>query len=76
LSKNIKFLKERGQIALTDRQMRVVEWIISKGKITNRDTRGLLGISNRAALDEINKLIMLKVIKKEGGGRNIYYELI
>jgi Fic family protein len=76
LSKDIKFLKERGQIALTDRQMRVVEWIISKGKITNRDTRGLFGISNRAALDEINKLIMLKVIKKEGEGRNIYYELI
>jgi predicted HTH transcriptional regulator len=56
--------------------MKIVEWIINNGKITNRDIRNLFNISNRAALDEINKLIELKVIKKAGEGRNINYELV
>jgi len=37
LSKDVKILKERGQVALNDRQMRIVEFIIKKGKITNRE---------------------------------------
>lgn len=75
LSKGVKVLKEKGQIALTERQMKIVEWIINKDKITNRDVRELFGISNRAALDEINKLIILKVIEKAGEGRSIFYKL-
>lgn len=73
LSKDIKVLKEKGQIALTERQMKIVEWIINKGNITNRDIRDMFNISNRAALDEIEKLIKLKVIKQKGKGRNIHY---
>jgi len=76
LSKGVKILKERGQIELTDRQMKIVEWIIDKGKITNRDVREMFGISNRAALDEINKLMALKVINKEGMGRSVIYKLV
>jgi len=76
LSKGVKVLKERGQIELTDRQMKIVEWIIDKGKITNRDVREMFRISNRAALDEINKLMTLKVINKEGMGRSVIYKLI
>ncbi|MFZ3107044.1 MAG: hypothetical protein WA105_06675, partial [Candidatus Hydromicrobium sp.] len=75
-SKGIKFLKERGQIALTNRQMKIVEWIVEKGKITNRDIRKMFNISNRAALDEISKLMDMKVLKKVGKGRSIKYELI
>jgi len=69
-------LKERGQIALTNRQMKIVEWIVEKGKITNRDIRKMFNISNRAALDEISKLMDMKVLKKVGKGRSIKYELI
>jgi len=32
LSKDVKILKERGQVALNDRQMRIVEFIIKKDK--------------------------------------------
>jgi len=32
-------------------------------------------ISNRAALDEIIKLLKMKVIKKAGKGRSLRYEL-
>ena len=69
-------MKERGQIALTNRQMKIVEWIVEKGKITNRDIRKMFNISNRAALDEISKLMDMKVLKKVGKGRSIKYELI
>lgn len=31
LSKDVKVLKERGQIALNERQMKIVEWIV-KGR--------------------------------------------
>jgi len=76
LSKDVKFLKERGQIALTERQMRIVEWIMDKGQITNRDVREIFGISNRAALDEISKLLELGVIKQVGSGRSVHYVLL
>src|SRR3990172_3599426 len=76
LSKDIKLLKEKGQLALTERQMKIVERLIEKGEITNRDVRNMFDISNRAALDEISKLINMKVVKEMGKGRNIRYVLV
>ena len=49
LSKDLKVLKERGQIALNERQMKIVEWIVREGKITNRDIQRMFGISNTSA---------------------------
>jgi Fic family protein len=76
LSKDIKLLKEKGQIALTQRQMKIVERIIERGRITNRDVRNMFNLSNRGALDEITKLLKLKVIRKVGKGRSLYYNLV
>lgn len=76
LSKDIKFLKERGQIALTERQMKIMERVMEKGEVTNRDIRNMFNISNRAALDEISKLLKLKVIKEMGKGRSTRYVLV
>ena len=75
-SKDVKVLKERGQIALTERQMKIVERIVQKGKITNREIRDMFQISNRSALDELEKLMSLGVIEQKGKGRNIHYILI
>ena len=66
LSKDIKFLKERGQIALNERQIKIVEWIIEKGRVTNKDVRTMFNISDRAALKEIKKLVNLNVIISKG----------
>ena len=74
-SKDIKILKERGQIALTEKQMKIVEWIIQNGKITNRDVRSMFKISDEGALKEIKKLLNLKVIKSQGKGRALHYVL-
>lgn len=76
LSKDIKLLKEKGQVALTERQMKIVERLIEKGEITNRDVRNMFNLSNRAALDEISKLIKMKVVKEVGKGRSIRYVLV
>ena len=65
----------KGQVALTERQMKIVEFINQNGQITNRDVRSMFHISNRAALDEIMKLLKMKVIKTLGKGRNLHYEI-
>jgi len=65
----------KGQIALTERQMRIVEHINLYGKIKNSDVRKMFKLSDRAALKEIRKLIDLKVIKSEGKGRSLFYVL-
>ncbi|MBE0433322.1 Fic family protein [candidate division WOR-3 bacterium] len=66
---------KRGQIALSERQMQIVEFINLHGKITNRDMQKIFKISNRAALDEIKKLLKAKVLRQKGKGRSVYYEL-
>jgi Fic family protein len=66
----------KGQIALTEKQMRIVEFINQNSRITNRDVREMFKISNRAALDEITKLMKMKGIRKVGKGRSLCYELV
>lgn len=66
---------KKGQVALTERQMRIVEFINQNGRITNRSVREMLKISDRAALKEIRKLVDLKVIEPEGKGRSLGYVL-
>lgn len=66
---------KRGQIALTERQMRIVEFINLNGRITNRDAREMFKISDRATLKELRKLVDLKVIKPRGKGRSLGYVL-
>ncbi|MFH1823615.1 MAG: Fic family protein [Candidatus Firestonebacteria bacterium] len=66
---------KRGQIALTERQMRIVEFINQNEKITNKNIRDMFKFSDRAALKEIKKLVDLKVIRSEGRGRSLGYIL-
>ncbi|MGB3479513.1 MAG: Fic family protein [bacterium] len=66
---------QKGQIALTERQMQIVEFINQNGRITNRDIQKLFDLSNRASLDEVKKLLKLKVVKQVGKGRSVHYEL-
>jgi Fic family protein len=66
---------KRGQIALTERQMRIVEFINRSGRITNRDIREMFKLSDEGALKEIKKLINLGVVKSQGKGRALHYIL-
>jgi len=76
LSKDIKFLKERGQIALTERQMKIVERIVENDKITVGEVSKRFGISRQAALKEMNKLIDLGIVQLKGRSRGAYYVLV
>ena len=63
------------QIALTDKQMRIVEYINTHGRATNKDLRRLFKISAQAIHKELAKLVEIKVIKSQGAGRSLYYIL-
>lgn len=76
LSKNIKFLKERGQVALTERQMKIVEQIIAHDKVTVGDISEMFGVSRQAALKEMVKLVDLGVVKLKGKGRGAHYVVV
>ncbi len=76
LSKDIKVLKEKGQIALTERQMKIVEKIIQNDRIAINEVVKEFGVSRQMALKEMNKLVNLSVIRLRGKGRGAYYELV
>ncbi|MBI5406298.1 MAG: Fic family protein [Nitrospirae bacterium] len=75
LSSDLKRKQLKGQIALTERQMRIVERINDYGHITNKTIREMFKLSDEGALKEIKKLLSIGVIKAEGKGRNIRYLL-
>ena len=65
--------RERGQIALTERQMKIVEFIQRNGQISSGDIQKTFKISRQAAYKEIKKLIELDIIERRGSGKAIYY---
>ncbi|MFH0732907.1 MAG: Fic family protein, partial [Candidatus Omnitrophota bacterium] len=66
----------QAQIALTPKQMKIVEYININGKVTNRDLQGLFKISAQAVHKELTKLVEIKVIKPVGEGRALHYVLV
>jgi predicted HTH transcriptional regulator len=64
------------QIALTPKQMEIVEYINIHGKVTNKNLRELFKISAQAVHKELTKLMGLKVIKPVGEGRALHYILV
>ncbi|MCL4558958.1 MAG: Fic family protein [Deltaproteobacteria bacterium] len=66
---------QKGQIALTDRQMRIVEFINHNERIMIGDVSKMFKITRQAALKEISKLVNLDVVKLRGKGRGAYYVL-
>jgi len=76
LSKDIKVLKEKGQIALTERQMKIVEMLVQKDKISISQIANEFRVTRQMALKEMNKLIKLEVVKLKGKGRGAYYVLL
>ena len=73
-SKRLRKAKGK-QIVLTERQMRIIEFINQNGKISNRDVREMFKLSDEGALKEIKKLIDLEIVKSEGKGRALHYIL-
>ncbi|HEY9204922.1 MAG TPA: Fic family protein [Candidatus Methanoperedens sp.] len=63
----------KGQVALTEKQTKIIEHMISNGRITSGEIQKMFKISRPAAYKEIKKLIELNLIEPKGTGRAIYY---
>lgn len=75
LSRDRRKRAQTGQIALTERQMRIVEFLHERGRMSNQDLRSMLKVSRQAALKELTKLIHLGVVHPKDRGRNLHYIL-
>lgn len=64
------------QIALTKRQMQIVELMSKSGKITSREMRVLFKITPQAMHKEMKKLLASRVVRLIGKGRGAYYKLV
>ncbi len=63
----------KGQISLTERQMKIIEHLQKNGKITAGEVARMFGVTRQAALKEISKLVEPEIIRLEGKGRGAYY---
>ena len=73
-----RFSKEQlEKLGLNDRQMKAVEYVKTKGKITNSEYQELNNISRRTATDELAELTnKFEMFKNTGYGAGSFYELI
>jgi predicted HTH transcriptional regulator len=72
LKTNNFFFKKEG-FSKTLSNINLCVFINQNGQIFNRDVGEMFKLSNRAALDEINKLIELQVLKSQGKGIALHY---
>lgn len=68
-------IEEGERIELTQKQIKILERIQEKGKVSNKDLRDMFGVTRQAILKEITKLIDAKLIELVGKGRNAYYKI-
>ncbi|MBL7196905.1 MAG: Fic family protein [Candidatus Omnitrophica bacterium] len=68
-------IEEGERIELTQKQIKILERIKEKNKVTNKDLRDMFGITRQAILKEISKLIDAKLIVLVGKGRGAYYKI-
>jgi Fic family protein len=64
-----------GQVALSERQMKIIEYVRQNGSVKTRDIVGLFHISRQAALKELKVLIDQDLLLKEGIRKSAHYIL-
>lgn len=63
------------KMGLNERQIKAVAAVKEKGKITNKEYRGLTGLSDEGARIDLNILVEKDIIVPKGSGRNTHYIL-
>lgn len=61
------------QIALTEKQMKIMEKVVANGRITSGEIQEMFKISRQAVHKELKKMVELGVIEPKGEGKSIYY---
>jgi Fic family protein len=62
-----------GQVALSGRQMKIIEYIHAHGSVKSGDLMRVYGISRQAAGKELSRMTELGLIRAEGKGRATRY---
>jgi Fic family protein len=62
-----------GQVALSDRQMKIIEFIHTNGSVKSSDLVAMFRISRQAALKELTGLVEKDLIQREGDRRGARY---
>jgi len=74
LSVDLKMKKRHGQIALNERQIKILEYIQTIGFINNKAFRELFPmISEDTILRDLQQLVKMRIIKKEGSTKKAQY---
>jgi ATP-dependent DNA helicase RecG len=69
--------EELKQFGLNDRQIRAVQYVNEKGKITNGEYQTLNSVSKRTATNDLSELVeKYKLVNNIGFGAGSFYELI
>jgi len=76
LFKNSLTAEQLAKLGLNDRQLKAVEYVKEKGKITNKEYQELNDTTDRTALRDIETLITLGVLRRLGEKKGAYYELV
>ncbi len=63
------------RIRLSEKQMKIIEYIHLNGSITNSELQKLLNISRQGSYKYLRSLMDLDLVEKKGGSRSTYYIL-
>ncbi len=75
LSMDRKRAKRKGQVALTRRQMEIVQHVIDNGMTTTKEVAQRYKITIQAALKVLKKLVEMEVLSMQGKGRATHFVL-
>ncbi len=76
LSVDLRLKGKQGQIALNERQIKLIEYMDQYGQISNKEWRELLPmVSDDTILRELKVLMQKKLIKKKGSTKGAVYVL-
>lgn len=74
ISTDLKLKKRRGQIALNERQIRILEYVQAVGFINNKAFKELFTmISDDTILRDVQQLVKMKILRKEGSTKAARY---
>lgn len=65
-----------GQVAITERQLKILAYVEEHGRITNRELQQLANLSHATAHNELLILIQSGLLNQKGKVRGTYYVLV
>lgn len=68
-------VESKGQVALSDKERKIILYLQENEKIANKDVQEMFEITSQAAVDIFKKLMKRQVIERKGAGPKTHYVL-